>query len=299
MELAGGSWLWSASLRYFYMIPFLLIIVLFRKNLRHLFVIMRENLKAWFIWSFVGFGMFYLPLCFAAAYSSGWLIAGTWQFTIVAGTLLSPLFFESTNGVSLKQGVIPKKQLFFSCMILLGILLIQDENLKYLTWKDFLLGFIPIIMAAFAYPLGNRKMMEITRGRLDAYQRVLGMTFASLPIWIVVAILAMFTTGPPNSVQTIQTFIVAISSGVIATVLFFKSTDLVNGDMKKLAAVEATQSMEILFALAGEMIFLSIVSPSVPAWIGIVIVMIGMALHSFSSVEKKEKVTVEKKNIKI
>ncbi len=27
MELSGGSWLWSASLRYFFMVPFLVAIV--------------------------------------------------------------------------------------------------------------------------------------------------------------------------------------------------------------------------------------------------------------------------------
>ena len=291
MELSGGSWLWSASLRYMYMIPFLLVIVLFRKNLSQLFVVMRENLKAWFIWSLVGFGLFYLPLCFAAAYSPGWLVAGTWQITIVAGTLLTPLFLVSPNGFPKKKGIIPKKQLLFSFVILLGIFLIQLENMKRLTANEFLLGFLPILIAAFAYPLGNRKMMEITNGRLDAYQRVLGMTIASLPLWIIVSILAMSTVGPPSPMQNIQTLIVALSSGVIATVLFFKSTDLVNGDMKKLAAVEATQSMEILFALAGEILFLSIAFPSMTAWVGIIIVMSGMALHSFSTV-KKEKVIV-------
>ncbi len=289
MELSGGSWLWSASLRYIYMIPFLLAIVLFRKNLRELFVIMRENLKAWFLWSFIGFGMFYLPLCFAAAYSPGWLIAGTWQITIVAGTLLTPLFFESTKGASFKKGIFPTKQLFFSCLILFGVFLIQLENMNQLTIKDFLFGFIPILIAAFAYPLGNRKMMEITKGQLDAYQRVLGMTIASLPLWIIVSILALSTVGPPSSMQNIQTLIVAVSSGVIATVLFFNATDLVNGNMKKLAAVEATQSIEILFALAGEMIFLSILFPSPTAFVGIFIVMFGLALHSFSTVEKNEK----------
>ena len=34
------------------------------------------------------------------------------------------------------------------------------------------------------------------------------------------------------------------------------ATDLVRGNMQKLAAVEATQSLEVVFALAGELIFL-------------------------------------------
>ena len=33
MELSGGSWLWSASLRYFFMVPFLIAIVAYRKGL--------------------------------------------------------------------------------------------------------------------------------------------------------------------------------------------------------------------------------------------------------------------------
>lgn len=57
-------------------------------------------------------------------------------------------------------------------------------------------------------------------------------------------------------------------------------------EIKKLEAVEVTHSRGILFALAGEMIFLSITS----AWIGIVIVMIGMDLH-----KKKDEVILEKK----
>ncbi|WP_407406797.1 multidrug resistance efflux transporter family protein, partial [Peribacillus sp.] len=94
MELAGGSWIWSASLRYIFMVPFLLCIVLSRKNLRPLLLVMKEQPGTWLLWSFVGFGLFYAPLCYASAYSPGWLIAGTWQVTIISGALLAPLFFE-------------------------------------------------------------------------------------------------------------------------------------------------------------------------------------------------------------
>ncbi|MDI5789232.1 multidrug resistance efflux transporter family protein [Bacillus licheniformis] len=31
---------------------------------------------------------------FAAAYGPGWLIAGTWQITIISGSLLAPLFMK-------------------------------------------------------------------------------------------------------------------------------------------------------------------------------------------------------------
>ena len=51
--------------------------------------------------------------------------------------------------------------------------------------------------------------------------------------------------------------IVALFSGVIATVLFFNATDRTNGDFHQLAAVEATQSGEIVFAILGEVYILN------------------------------------------
>ena len=192
MELSGGSWIWSASLRYFFMVPFLLCIVLMRKNLRPLLKEMRKHPGKWLLWSFVGFGLFYAPLCFAAAYSPGWLIAGTWQITIISGALLTPLFFETIhtkNGSFQMRGKIPIKGLIMSLIILLGIVLMQLEHAKQLSFENLLLGVVPILIASFAYPLGNRKMMDVCEGRLDAYQRVLGMTLASLPFWFITFLL--------------------------------------------------------------------------------------------------------------
>ncbi|MGM9932901.1 DMT family transporter [Pradoshia sp.] len=283
MELGGGSWLWSASLRFFFMLPFLFIIVGYKKELKNLFCMMKENPKEWLIWSFVGFGLFYAPLCFASAYSPGWLIAGSWQMTIIAGTLLAPLFILNQNGPIQKRAGIPLRELGFSLIILVGVFIMQADAMSGLPMKDFLLGFLPILIAAFAYPLGNRKMMELTNGRLTAFQRVLGMTIASLPLWIILAGAALVTDGMPSGMQTLQSLVVALASGIIATVLFFKATDLVRHDMKKLAAVEATQSMELIFALAGEILFLSAAFPSAISLAGIVIVMAGMALHSYGT----------------
>ncbi|AHX21975.1 hypothetical protein CY96_29100 (plasmid) [Bacillus bombysepticus str. Wang] len=87
MELSGGSWIWSASLRFIFMLPFLVLLVMSQKKLKVLLQVMREDLSAWFLWSFVGFGLFYAPLCFAAAHAPGWIIAGTWQVTIISGSL--------------------------------------------------------------------------------------------------------------------------------------------------------------------------------------------------------------------
>jgi hypothetical protein len=287
MELEGGSWIWSASLRYFFMVPFLLLIVYWRKNLKPLFVEMKNNPRAWLLWSFVGFGLFYGPICFSAAYAPGWLIASTWQITIISGSLLAPFFLETVmtqQGPVKIRGRIPMKSLALSSIILLGIILMQVERAAdSLSLIDVLLGVLPIIVASFAYPLGNRKMMDVCGGRLDVFQRVLGMTLASMPLWIVLAIYGLFTVGPPSVGQSIQSGIVAITSGVIATVLFFQATDLVRGNMQKLGNVEATQSISVLFVVIGELILLKAALPSIISWTGIMLVMAGMVLHSYVS----------------
>ncbi|CAM4017464.1 multidrug resistance efflux transporter family protein [Mesobacillus thioparans] len=291
MELSGGSWIWSASLRYIFMVPFLLAIVMARKNLRPLLQHIKENPYSWFLWSFIGFVLFYAPLTYAAAYSPGWLIAGTWQITIISGAFLSPFFYETkqtNDGLAAVRAKIPFKGLWMSIVILLGIMLMQIEHAKQIPLRLVLLGVIPVLIASFAYPLGNRKMMEVANGSLDAYQRVLGMTLASLPFWLILAGFGFVTEGAPSMSQSLQSLLVAITSGVIATVLFFKATDLVRGNMAQLAGVEATQSMEVLFALAGEYLILSMPLPSPLSWAGIVFVMLGMAFHSYYTLRRED-----------
>ena len=53
MDLEGGSWIWSASLRYYFMVPMLLLIVMYRGNLKQLFQYMKNNPKEWLVWSIV------------------------------------------------------------------------------------------------------------------------------------------------------------------------------------------------------------------------------------------------------
>ncbi|MNR39514.1 hypothetical protein D3C85_1577290 [compost metagenome] len=112
------------------------------------------------------------------------------------------------------------------------------------------------------------------------------MTLASLPFWFLLSLYGMYTAVLPSRGQSLQALLVALFSGVVATVLFFKATDMVRGDMRKLASVEATQSMEVLFALAGELLFLSMPLPSFLSWCGVIVVVLGMILHSYVSNKK-------------
>ncbi|MFT8320461.1 MAG: multidrug resistance efflux transporter family protein [Bacillus sp. (in: firmicutes)] len=284
MEIGGGSWIWSASLRYFFMLPLLILLVLFKSNIQPVWKELKRNPLSWLIWSSIGFGIFYAFICFASAYGPGWLVAGTWQLTIISGTLLAPFFYEkvitASGNTILVRKKIPFKSLSFSTLIVAGIVLMQVEYAMELSIRSTLLCFIPIVIASFAYPLGNRKMMEVCNGRLDAYQRVLGMTIASLPFWIVLSFYGVFTVGFPAQQQIIHSSIVAVFSGVFATVLFFAATDLVRNDMQKLGAVEATQSFEVLFALLGEILFLHADFPSIISLAGMSFIVVGMIFHS-------------------
>jgi drug/metabolite transporter (DMT)-like permease len=286
MKLSGGSWMWSASLRFIFMIPFLLLIVMFRGNLTALLTDMKKRLWTWTGWSLVGFGLMYTPVCYAAEYEPGWLIAGTWQITIVAGSLLSPLFYKiipTPEGPVRMRGIIPLKGLMMSFIILLGVGIMQVGQIGNITLRDVLWGVVPVVIAAFAYPLGNRKMMEVCEGRMDVYQRVLGMTLASLPLWLFLSFYAFIHDGPPSAGQINQSLIVAVSAGIIATVLFFSATGMVNGSTNKLAAVEATQAGEVLFTAIGELLFLSVSFPSALSCTGMFLVIAGMILHSLIS----------------
>lgn len=268
------------------MLPILLIIVLGRRNFGKLLHEMSKHPWQWMLWSFIGFGLFYGPLCFSAIYSPAWLVAGTWQFTLVAGSLLVPLFHETiqtASGVRKVRKRIPFKGIRMSFVILFGIGCMEWSQATHVSAHDLLFGTLPVMIATFAYPLGNRKMMELCEGRLDAYQRTLGMTMGCLPLWLILSVYQIVTQGLPSAGQSMQSLIVAVFSGVIATVLFFSATDLAKDNVHHLASVEATQSGEVVFTLIGELFLIAGTRISIMGLVGLGLVVIGMVLQSLLS----------------
>jgi len=283
MNVSGGSWLWSSSLRYIFMLPILFIIMIIKNQLFDVLNDVINKPIQWITWSTIGFGLFYAPLSFASSYGASWLVAGTWQVTIVAGALMSPLFFkniETKNGICKLRNRIPKKSLLMSSIILLGIFLMQFEESIDISGLKIFLGIVPVILASFAYPLGNRKMMEVCGDRFNTFQRVFGMTLCSMPFWIILSIAGAVSVGLPSKEQLVQSLIVAVLSGIIATILFFKATDIVSNNTHKLAVVESTQSGEVIFTLLGGVFIFHEKIPTLIGLIGIILVVIGMILNS-------------------
>lgn len=266
-----GSYLWTASLRYIFMCPILFIILTYKKQVREVYLCVIEYPKQWLFWSTIGFGLFYLPLCFASTFGEGWLVASTWQITIIAGALMTPI---------ISKDKLPIRFLKLSLIILLGILIIQIENFKIISFKEGVLGVIPVFIGAFAYPLGNRKMMLLVGNRLTALQRVFGMTLCSFPFWIIISSLGFISSGIPSYNQIASSLLVAVFSGVIATTLFFKATNLGSDSPNILAAIEATQATEIVFTILGGIILGNKI-PSMLSLLGIVLIIVGITLGSF------------------
>ncbi len=281
MSLEGGSFAWSAALRFLFMMPPLFLIVWMKGNLQPLLADVKKNFSIWLKWGMVGFGVFYTLTCFAADYGPGWLIASTWQITILCGPLLAPLFGEK----------IPWKSFIWSLFILFGVIIIQYDNAKAVSVLEVILSVIPLLIAAIVYPLGNRKMMSHCNGRLDAFSRMLGMCIGSLPCWILLCAFGYATDGGPTASQVTQSLLVALCSGLIATSLFFYATDLASSDQNLLAMVEATQSTQVIFTLAGELVLLHGAFPSSTAILGVLIVCLGIVLQSVGRRIQAKKLT--------
>jgi drug/metabolite transporter (DMT)-like permease len=269
MDLGGGSWLWSGVLRFAFMTPMLALLVGFNGGWSSLWNEVKRAPWSWWLWSTVGFGLFYAPVCWAASFGEGWLVAGLWQVTIVAGTLLFPTreFLWKT--------------LAFSALILLGVALLEGGHVLRTDPGSALAAGALVVAGAFAYPLGNRKIMALAGGRLTTVQRVTAMTVFSLPFWGVLGAVAWVQSGPPSASQSLQSLAVAVFAGVVATLLFFRATDRVRGDPARLGAVEATQAGEVVFSLVGEMLLLGAGWPDVWSASGLVLIVAGMTVHSF------------------
>lgn len=265
--------MWSASLRYLFTFPIMALIVGKRHRFQKIHQAIRENPREWLLWSTVGFGLFYAPLSFAGDYGASWLIAASWQLTIVMGVLMAPLFKHR----------VPLKHLCAAGVILIGVFLLQVHNIVNLQLNTTLLTLIPILIAAISYPLGNRKMMEISATNLSTVERTYGMTLCSLPFWGILSLFDIANAGPPSLSQTVQTFCVALFSGVIATLLFFKATDLVKNNQKHLAVIESTQSGEVIFTLIGGVLLLKDTLPDWIGLLGIALIILGMILNSLLS----------------
>lgn len=288
MSLQGGHWVWTASLRYAYMLLLLGLWLLLTGQTRILTGAVREFLRQWHLWTIagsIGFGLFYALLTFSASHAPGWVVATTWQATILASPVILLLFGRR----------LPARGLVFTVLIFVGILLVTLQQSASTAPADVLLGVLPVIAAAFAYPFGNQLVWEARNGSSPRIPRIAGavvdnsigrvllMVVGSVPFWIVLIVMA--SPPPPSAGQLLNTGIVAVFSGVIATSLFLHARQHARNSYE-LAAVDATQSTEVIFSLLGEIVLLHGSWPTPAAAVGIALAVAGLILYVHSQTQR-------------
>lgn len=279
MARAGGDWLWSASLRYLISLPILFILCAAKKgSLGRVLAELKRDTRQWLVWSTVGFGLFYAPLTFASAFGPSWMVAGTFQLTILAGALLTPLF----TGPDGKRQKIPVRLFPAFAVMIVGAFLLQLAQIRESSLQSLIFA-LPVLLSAFAYPLGNRKTMQLAADRLTTLERLLVMTLASTPFFLALAAVALCRSGWPPASQLAQAAIVAVCSGLLATLFFFRATQLVRASASKLAVVESTQCGEVVFSLLGGILLLHEPLPDVAGWAGLALILGGMIVNSLLS----------------
>jgi len=281
MSLEGGHWVWTASLRYLWMTLFLVVGPILIGRGRLLLDTLRLLHRYWAFWSVagtVGFGVFYAGIAFAASYAPGWVVATTWQITVLASPLVLLLYGRR----------VPLRGVFFTVLIFLGVALVNVAELRVASWGEVVFGGLPVLIAAFAYPLGLQLVWEARSGghtRIphivapvldDSFARVLLLTLGSLPFWVVLILATQ--PPPPSSGQWMTTALVALLSGVVATSLFVYARHQAR-NAYELAAVDATQAAEVLFALAGEMLLLGAAFPDLLGVSGACLTILGLILY--------------------
>ena len=311
MSVQGGHWFWSASFRCFFMWLLLSVFILLQNkfNPSKLIALCKLFASHWQFWCVtggIGLGTYGL-LAFAADYAEGWVIAATYLFTVVASLVVLSFFGQSFQ----------KKVIVYSVIVFIGVVLANvGEGLRHSTsqgtdWHALLLfGALPAFIASFCFPLGNQliwqaaqpkghsthptdaiskaannetskllqKVPQVTSPLLsNPLHKVWLMSLGSLPMWLVLGI--MVQPPAPSVSQMTISFLVALMAGVLGTTTFLHARSLAK-QPQQLAAVDATQGSEIIFALLGGMLLLHTPMPSGLSFVGIALVIIGLVLFA-------------------
>lgn len=280
VSTVGGRWQWTAALRFFYMVPVLASWIAVRRG--RPFLVRTGRLFAsrplfFLISGGVGYGVFYTGICFSARYAPGWVVASAWQITMLATPIVLWAFGHPVT----------RRGLGYLLLIASGVCLIQIARLSTgAPFGDIVVGTLPVVVAAFAYPIGNQMIWQFKRMNADAgigevladpAACVLLLTLGALPVFG--ALLLFGRVGLPGASELASTALVALLSGCIATPLFLYARNL-NQQPIGLMAVDATQAAEVPLALLGEIVFIGAALPHISEFAGIAIISAGLVLFA-------------------
>jgi drug/metabolite transporter (DMT)-like permease len=285
----GGHWYWTASLRYIFVLILLSLLILFKYGIKHYTDTLKCFIDNFLFWAFaggIGFGIFYLSLCYASSYSEGWVLATTWQSTI----LFTPLVIYLLGNKVKLYGV------FYLAIMFMGVCLVNSYAFQK-SDTNILHSILPILLSAICYPLGNTlckyacggKYKSLTINKFEisqnVFSQILMMVLGAMPVLI----LAWFIFKPysPTITQIEFVFIVAILTGVIATSLLYKARQLAGTDSNALAFADGTQSLEAPLALFWEYSIFGGKLPNYLGFIGLTLLCLGIFMFYKSNLLRK------------
>ena len=284
-------------------------------KLLELFKLFASDWQFWCVTGGIGLGTYGL-LAFAADYAQGWVIASTYLFTVVASLVVLSFFGQSFQ----KKVIVYSVIVFIGVILANVGEGLRHSTSQGTDWHALLLfGALPAFIASFCFPLGNQliwqagqpkgdstyptheiskaasnetrnetselatskllqKVPQVTSPLLsNPLHKVWLMSLGSLPMWLVLGI--MVQPPAPSVSQMTISFLVALMAGVLGTATFLHARSLAK-QPQQLAAVDATQGSEIIFALLGGMLLLHTPTPSGLSFVGIALVIIGLVMFA-------------------
>ena len=320
MSVQGGHWFWSASFRCFFMWLLLSVFILLQNKLNpskllELCKLFASHWQFWCVTGGIGLGTYGL-LAFAADYAEGWVIAATYLFTVVASLVVLSFFGQSFQ----KKVIVYSVIVFIGVVLANVGEGLRHSTSQGTDWHALLLfGALPAFIASFCFPLGNQLIWQAAQPKGDStyhthemskaasnetrkvtselatskllqkvpqvtspllsnpLHKVWLMSLGSLPMWLLLGVIVQ-PPAPSVSQMTIS-FLVALMAGVLGTTTFLHARSLAK-QPQQLAAVDATQGSEIIFALLGGMLLLHTPIPSGLSFVGIALVIIGLVLFA-------------------
>lgn len=285
----GGHWYWTAALRYIYVFILINAVILIKSGFTDLVETYKcyfRNILFWLFAGGIGFGVFYMSLCYAASFSDGWVLASTWQTTILFTPLVLYLLGEKVN----------LKGVYYLLLMFIGVICINsyafdsfDSNLAN--------SIIPILIAAFSYPLGNSLCKYASEGKYKKLSvanyevsrkplnQILLMVLGALPIIGLTGLIVQ--PIEPTKEQYLYIIIVAILTGVIATFFLYKARSYANEDANALAFADGTQALESPLALFWGYLCFSEELPNFVGIVGLILLTLGMYLFYTKSIKKE------------
>lgn len=276
----AGHWYWTATLRYVFVFLFLSLFIWLRYGQAQLIETGKcfiTNYKFWILAGGIGFGLFYLALCYAASFSEGWVLASTWQCTI----LFTPLVIYILGDKVKLKGVV------YLFVIFIGVILINSYAFAKIN-VFFLQSVVPILFAAFCYPLGNTLCKYACEGKYkkltihkysvatNTFSQILMMVLGAIPVLLITGIIIRPIAPTTSQIQYV--LIVAITTGVIATSLLYKARSLAGTNRTYLAFADGLQAFEVPFVLFWEVILFNTTLPNLVGKLGLLILFVGTVL---------------------